>query len=433
MTTCGKCGAENAAGDAFCGSCGAFLEFAAEEAAEVAGAGVPAGEAAGDDAAGPAETPAGGAGAEAITVAGATTAAARPTQSTDTADSGPAAAPAEGPTCAVCGRGNPAGRTFCISCGERLGAGVAAATASRAAGGGSSAASTGSAGSGTGVAPTEPGGGPPAQPRGPAKPAWEFPTAPPRPVPTRAAPGAPEATGGSGGGSRLPLVAGLVALLVIGGGAAFVLAGGLGGGSELPPAATPTTTAPGATTPGDPGATAEPGVTLAPSTDAPTAAPASIPPGSSVGLPVATSAASSRLAGNRAAKNLHDGSPASAWIGKARDREGAWIEVTFAPAAVTRIQIWGGWQRDEPRFYGNHRPHNVTVSFDGGAPIPLALQDALGAQRVDIPPELGIVAATRVRITIVDTYPSRRTAAAGSPSKSVAISEIRLFGVPVTP
>ncbi len=39
MTTCAKCGTENLAGDAFCGGCGAFLEFAAEEAAEEAQAG----------------------------------------------------------------------------------------------------------------------------------------------------------------------------------------------------------------------------------------------------------------------------------------------------------------------------------------------------------------------------------------------------------
>src|SRR5664280_2485528 len=32
---CAKCGTKNAAGDAFCGSCGAFLEFAAEEAGTV--------------------------------------------------------------------------------------------------------------------------------------------------------------------------------------------------------------------------------------------------------------------------------------------------------------------------------------------------------------------------------------------------------------
>ena len=55
---CAKCGAPNAPGDAFCGSCGAFLEFAAEEA----GAGTPnAAEAgagtAGSDAAGGAPVP----------------------------------------------------------------------------------------------------------------------------------------------------------------------------------------------------------------------------------------------------------------------------------------------------------------------------------------------------------------------------------------
>ena len=89
--------------------------------------------------------------------------------------------------------------------------------------------------------------------------------------------------------------------------------------------------------------------------------------------------------------------------------------LTFAPAAVTRIQIWGGWQRDEPRYFGNHRPRNVTVSFDGGEPVPLALKDVLGAQRVDIPPELGIVGATRLRITIVDTYASRQDLGQGQP------------------
>ena len=37
------------------------------------------------------------------------------------------------------------------------------------------------------------------------------------------------------------------------------------------------------------------------------------------------------------------------------------------------------------------------------------------------------------RITVVDTYPSKKTSAKGSPSKSVAISEVRLFGVPAAP
>jgi hypothetical protein len=120
-------------------------------------------------------------------------------------------------------------------------------------------------------------------------------------------------------------------------------------------------------------------------------------------------------------------------MSKAGKVEGAWVEVAFAATAVTKVQVWSGWQKDEPSFYGNHRPRNVTVAFDGGAPVPLELQDALGAQGVAIPPELGIVAATRLRITIIDTYPSRKTSASGSPSRSVAISEIYVFGVPAAP
>ena len=123
----------------------------------------------------------------------------------------------------------------------------------------------------------------------------------------------------------------------------------------------------------------------------------------------------------------------TAWKSKTGKLDGSWVEVSFAATAVTKIQVWSGWQKDEPLFYGNHRPRNVTVSFDGGVPVPLELKDALGAQGVAIPPELGIVGATRLRITIIDTYPSRKTSAGGSPSKEVAISEIRVYGVPVAP
>jgi len=37
--TCGRCAAQNIAGDQFCGSCGAFLEFVAEQGAAVTPAG----------------------------------------------------------------------------------------------------------------------------------------------------------------------------------------------------------------------------------------------------------------------------------------------------------------------------------------------------------------------------------------------------------
>ena len=75
----------------------------------------------------------------------------------------------------------------------------------------------------------------------------------------------------------------------------------------------------------------------------------------------------------------------------------------------------------------------MTIRFDNGTPIPLKLVDVYGSQRVDIPPELGIVGVTKLRITILDWYPAKKTPAVGSPTTQAAISDIRLYGIPVTP
>ena len=100
---------------------------------------------------------------------------------------------------------------------------------------------------------------------------------------------------------------------------------------------------------------------------------------------------------------------------------------------MTRIQIWNGWQRTQDFYAGNHRPHNVTIRFDNETPIPLELKDVYGSQSVDIPPGLGVVGVTRLRITILDWYPAKKPPAIGSPTTQAAISEIRLYGIPVTP
>jgi hypothetical protein len=236
-----------------------------------------------------------------------------------------------------------------------------------------------------------------------------------------------------------------VILALLGGGAFLLLGGGFGGGTS---GSIASASPPGAAGSQEPGAEASaepspPAETPAAETPAPSQMPsnppeptppaATIPPGPSVGIAISAAKASSQLAANRGPKYLYDGSPVTAWKSKTGKLDGSWVEVSFTAAAVTKIQIWSGWQKDEPLFYGNHRPRNVTVSFDGGVPVPLELKDALGAQGVAIPPELGIVGATRLRITIIDTYPSRKTSAGGSPSKEVAISEIRVYGVPVAP
>lgn len=426
MTICAKCGTENAAGDAFCGSCGAFLAFAAEEAAEA--------EAAQAEAettqAGAIEADVGGARAGVPPSSQATVA----TPSSGPPDEAGGAAAPPGPTCSACGRANPAGRRFCISCGERLPSATAAVAPAPAA--------TESA-----APPAGPPGPPPAPGR--TKPAWEFPAAP---VATARAAATPEASAATapatGGRSKLPLIGGAIVILALVGSAVLVLGGGLGSGTAAP---TESAASPGAlASPGAGGAaTSEPSAavetsaadtaapseapSLSPVTPEPTVAPATIPTGSPVGIAITAAKASSQLAANRSPKLLHDGSPVTAWKSKTGKLDGSWVEVTFPATAVTKIQVWAGWQRDEPLFYGNHRPHNVTVAFDGGLPVPLALEDALGAQGVAIPPELGVVGATRLRITIIDTYPSRKTSAGGSPSKEVAISEIRVFGIPAAP
>ena len=377
---CPKCGTENVPGDAFCGSCGAFLEFAAEEAAE--------------------EGPAGGQ-AAAVAVPAAPAAAAP-------AAAAPAVAPpadsAAGVTCGACGHANPAGRRFCISCGGRLGLPAAAGAA--------------------------------APQADPGKPSWDFPMQP-RPAAPPPATGAPPAPS-AGGRSRLLLGGGIlvavVALVALG--AALLLGGGLGGGTAgTTPSPSPLTeTASEGPSPGETAAPGTPGEEPSPepSTE-PTAPPATIPPGPAVGIKITGAKASSQLKADRAPKYLFDGSPATSWSSATGKFQGAWVEVTFAPAAITRIQIWGGWQKSDPLYLGSHRPQNVTVSFDGGDPVPLELLDVRKPQGVDIPPELGIVRTTRLRITIADVYPAQKTTAKGTPTKEAAISEIRLFGIPVAP
>jgi hypothetical protein len=110
--------------------------------------------------------------------------------------------------------------------------------------------------------------------------------------------------------------------------------------------------------------------TPAPPTPEPTPA-VTIPPGPPVGIRITGAKASSQLKAERGPKFLFDGSPATTWKSASAKFQGAWVEVRFAPAAITRIQVWTGWQKSEPLFYGNHRPQNVTVSFDGGDPVPL--------------------------------------------------------------
>jgi hypothetical protein len=243
------------------------------------------------------------------------------------------------------------------------------------------------------------------------------------------------------GRSPLPLVLGAgVLFLVLAGGGAVLLLGGGGSG---------TTPTPG--TGGSPGASTASGTLPSPSAAEPSgaepsapepsaagaslepsAAPATLPPGPAIGLTLTGATASSSLP-NRPPSFAIDGDPITTWKDGAPTPADQWLQVSFAPAAVTRIQIWNGWQRTQDVYRGNHRPRHVSIRFDNETPIPLELKDFYGSQRIDIPPELGIVGVSTLRITILDWYPAKKTPATGSPTTQAAISEIRLYGIPMTP
>src|SRR5664280_705146 len=199
---CAKCGTKNAAGDAFCGSCGAFLEFAAEEAGTVGtqpaeaplGASTPVAStlvpAPPSGAVATPTLPAIPVPAPAVGAPPASSPAATAGAAGDVAPTAGASSLApSGPTCPSCGRANPAGRTFCISCGERLpAAGRPAAIPARPGGAPAPAAASIPATLG-GTAPSAPTSAavstpavPAAASSAPTGPAWEFPTAPARPV-----------------------------------------------------------------------------------------------------------------------------------------------------------------------------------------------------------------------------------------------------------
>jgi hypothetical protein len=264
-------------------------------------------------------------------------------------------------------------------------------------------------------------------------PTWEFPSGSTRPVAPPSATPVAAAPAARRGRNPLPLVvgAGILFLLLAGGGAAILLGGGGGKATPAPPgagASAPTSSTAGASLPGA-SAAASPATAASPG---PSAAPATLPPGPAVVLALTGASASSSLA-NHPPSAAIDGDPTTSWKAGTPSSADQWLEVTFAPAAVTQIQLWNGWQRTQDIYFGNDRPRNVTIRFDNEIAIPLKLVDVEGSQRVDIPSQLGVVGVTRLRITIVDWYPAKKTAATGSPTTQAPISEIRLFGIPVTP
>ncbi|MEW6225786.1 MAG: hypothetical protein AB1627_14275 [Chloroflexota bacterium] len=397
---CRRCGFGNVAGDQFCGSCGAFLEWEGEPAEGAPAPGTPASGAvpgaSTPGAAGPGAVTSGAGDAPTVAWTPATPtptpAPDRPaTTPTPAADWSAAPAPAPDPgllRCPACGIANPTTRTFCQSCGATL---AAAARLSE-----PSAADIAAAVSAVpGGAATRP-----------------VPPAPPGLAGTRDE--APRSRGIPGW--LLGLVAAGIVVGVVAVAASQLLKGeGPATGATAAPSLAVASDAP------SPGESVLPSDSVEPSE--------SVPPAETVRLTL-TGAAASSVVGNRAKfqpEMVLDDDQRTCWQEGNATEKGQWIEVSLAPSRIDHLIIWNGYQASRPLFDGNRRLKDVLISVNGGEPIAVRLKDATKGQTVKLG---GIAGATTIRITIVSTYPARKTSVAGTPFDDAAVSEIRAFGAP---
>ncbi|HEX6675605.1 MAG TPA: discoidin domain-containing protein [Actinomycetes bacterium] len=127
--------------------------------------------------------------------------------------------------------------------------------------------------------------------------------------------------------------------------------------------------------------------------------------------------AASSQSGEHVATNLIDGDPGTFWSRRVTDGI-ATLTFTFdRPRRLARISIAAGASGDE--FPLRHRPRVIRLQFSDGAAKSVTLADQPGFQNVDLEPRT----VDRVRIAIVEVY----QAASGPNRRLTAISEVRFF------
>jgi len=350
---CRRCGFTNVPGDTFCGSCGAFLEWEGEVAADGS----------------PITPPPPGPGTSDVPIV---------------ADPGPTPAPPEGDLvrCPACGVANAASRTFCQACGTKL---VEA---------------------GKVAAPTQ-------------DQIVAAVNAPNKPVTVTATTLRKTDQDEGGGGGIVKWIA-LMAVLGVIVGVAVVLGGNLLRGEGPQSGASPAPTGQGATA-------APSGSGTATGSDAPSAEPTETPENEPLAL---TDPTASSVVGNREKfqpGRAIDRDPETCWQEGAEDEAGQWIEVRFAPSRVGAVRLTNGYNASKALYKGNMRLREIEITVDGGVPFSTELKDTGDPQTINIP---NVEGATSVRITIVSTYPAKKTAVQGTPFDDAALGEIVVLGVP---
>jgi len=379
---CRRCGFSNVAGDQFCGSCGAFLEWEGDTAP--AATPPPAVTRADDDLAGlarPAAMPA---------------SPVPPPVAQAAAAAGPVAPAAGLLRCPACGIANAATRTFCQSCGARLAEAPRVGEVSR-----------------EQIAAAV--------------------SARPTPAPPASAKAARKEPGGRSSGGIAGWIIG-VAVLGILVGVGIVAASVL---LKSPGPASGATAAPSAQVSDGPGSSSEAasagaGATDTPSTAASAAAGSASPAatGKVAGVPLEiTGAAASSVVDGLAKfqpEMAIDGNVKTSWQEGATNEKGQWIEFSFDPARVDAVVLNNGYGASTALYKGNLRLKKIQISVNGGAPKVVTLKDTAKDQLIALGEHPG---ASRLRITIVSTYGSVKTSVSGTPFDDAALSEIRVLGV----
>jgi len=127
--------------------------------------------------------------------------------------------------------------------------------------------------------------------------------------------------------------------------------------------------------------------------------------------------AASSQSGEHVATNLIDGDPGTFWSRKVADGI-ATLTFTFSrPQKLARVSIAAGASGDE--FPLRHRPKVIRLEFSDGAAESVTLADQPGYQNIDLEPRT----VDRVRIAILDVY----QASSGANRRLTAISEVRFF------